>query len=76
MKPCCVGLRHLCALQLRAGAAELAIAQTVLALIHSKPLVLDNPKGDENQGKEERQKAKGERKVKTWLRDHEVIKFL
>ena len=43
--PCRVGLRLLCALQLRAGAAELAIAQTVLALFHSKPPVLDNTKG-------------------------------
>ena len=42
----CVGLRRLCALQLRAGAAELAIAQTVLALLRSKPPVLDNTKGD------------------------------
>ena len=41
-----VGLRLLCALQLRAGAAELAIAQTVLALFRSKPPVLDNTKGD------------------------------
>ena len=40
-----VGLRLLCALQLIAGAAELAIAQTVLALFHSKPAVLDNTKG-------------------------------
>ena len=40
-----VGLRLLCALQLRAGAAELAIAQTVLALFRSKPAVLDNTKG-------------------------------
>ena len=40
-----VGLRRLCALQRRAGAAELAIAQTVLALIRSKPAVLDNTKG-------------------------------
>ena len=43
--PCRVGLRLLCALQRRAGAAELAIAQTVLALIRSKPAVLDNTKG-------------------------------
>ena len=43
--PCRVGLRLLCALQPRAGAAELAIAQTVLALIHSKLPVLDNTKG-------------------------------
>ena len=40
-----VGLRLLCALQLSAGAAELAIAQTVLALIRSKLAVLDNTKG-------------------------------
>ena len=40
-----VGLRLLCALQPRAGAAELAIAQTVLALFRSKPAVLDNTKG-------------------------------
>ena len=40
-----VGLRLLCALQRRAGAAELAIAQTVLALFRSKPAVLDNTKG-------------------------------
>ena len=43
--PYCVGLRLLCALQLTAGAAELAIAQTVLALFRSKPAVLDNTKG-------------------------------
>ena len=40
-----VGLRLLCALHIRAGAAELAIAQTVLALFRSKPAVLDNTKG-------------------------------
>ena len=40
-----VGLRRLCALQPGAGAAELAIAQTVLALFRSKPAVLDNTKG-------------------------------
>ena len=40
-----VGLRRLCALQRRAGAAELASAQTVLALFRSKPPVLDNTKG-------------------------------
>ena len=40
-----VGPRRLCALQRRAGTAELAIAQTVLALICSKPAVLDNTKG-------------------------------
>ena len=39
-----VGLRRLCALQLIAGAAELAIAQTVLALFRSKLPVLDNTK--------------------------------
>jgi hypothetical protein len=33
------------------GAAELAIAQTVLALVRSKPPVLDNPKGDKNQNR-------------------------
>jgi hypothetical protein len=43
--PCRVGLRLLCALQLTAGAAELAIAQTVLALFRSKLPVLDNTKG-------------------------------
>ncbi|MEN8712475.1 MAG: hypothetical protein ABF326_09790 [Arenicellales bacterium] len=42
-----VGLRLLCALQRRAGAAELAIAQTVLALIRSSLPVLDNTKGIE-----------------------------
>ena len=40
-----VGLRRLCALQPRAGAAELAIAQTVLAQFRSKLAVLDNTKG-------------------------------
>ena len=40
-----VGLRLLCALQRRAGTAELAIAQTVLALFRSTPAVLDNTKG-------------------------------
>ena len=44
--PYCVGLRRLCVLQLKAGAAELAIAQTVLALFRSKLPVLDNTKGD------------------------------
>ena len=44
--PCRVGLQRLCALQLSAGAAELAIAQTVLALFRSKLPVLDNTKGD------------------------------
>ena len=43
--PSRVGLRLLCALQLRMGAAELAIAQTVIALFRSKPPVLDNTKG-------------------------------
>ena len=40
-----VGLRLLCALHIRAGAAELAIAQRVLALIRSSLTVLDNTKG-------------------------------
>ena len=40
-----VGLRRLCALQPRAGAAELAIAQTVLAQFRSKLAVLDNTTG-------------------------------
>ena len=40
-----VGLRRFCALQLRAGAAELAIAQTILALFRTKLPVLDNTKG-------------------------------
>ena len=40
-----VGLRLLCALHLRAGAAELATAQTVLAHFRSKLPVLDNTKG-------------------------------
>ena len=43
--PYCIGLRLLCALQLRAGAAELAIAQTVLALFRTKLPVLVNTKG-------------------------------
>ena len=42
--PCHVGLRLLCALQLRAGVTELAIAQTVLALFRAKLPVLDNTK--------------------------------
>jgi hypothetical protein len=41
-----VGLRLLCAFQPRPAAAELAIAQTVLALLRSKLPVLDNAKGD------------------------------
>ena len=40
-----VGLRRLCALQPRAVAADLAIAQTVLAQFRSKLAVLDNTKG-------------------------------
>ena len=40
-----VGLRRLCPLQLRTDAAELAIAQTVLALFRSNLPVLDNTKG-------------------------------
>ena len=41
------GLQLLCALQLRAGAAELANAQTVLAHFRSKLAVLDNTKGND-----------------------------
>jgi hypothetical protein len=40
-----VGLRLLCALHLRAGAAELANAKTVLAHFRSRLPVLDNTKG-------------------------------
>ena len=43
--PCLVSLRLLCALQLRAGAAELAIAQTVLTLVRSNLPVLEHKRG-------------------------------